>query len=56
MELFRAGPARELWQLVVGAVEDVEADVALLDTLEALVHVALPHDQAIQDGSVLMLE
>ena len=30
MELLLASPASKLWQLVVGAMQDVEADVALL--------------------------
>ena len=55
MELLLAGPAGHLGQLVVGAVEDVEADVALLDALEALVHVPLPRRQTAHDVAVLLL-
>ena len=34
MELLLAGPAAQLGQLVVGAVKDLEADVALLEVGE----------------------
>jgi len=37
-------PTCQLWQLVVGPVQDVEADVTLLHALEALVDVLLPEE------------
>lgn len=55
MELLLAGPAGQLGQLVVGSVEDVEANVALLHTLEPLVHVPLPDRQTLQNRTVLVL-
>ena len=56
MELLLAGSALHLGQLVVGVVEDVEADVALLHALEPLVHVALPDRQPVHDVAVLLLQ
>ena len=56
VELLLTRPTRQLGQLVVGPVQDVEADVALLHALEPLVHVPFPDSEAIQDGSVLVLE
>lgn len=49
VELLATGAARQLGQLVVGAVQDVVANVALLDALEPLVHVALPQQQSVQN-------
>ena len=45
----------DLWEAVVGAVQDVEADVTLLHSLESLVHVRLPHREAVHNGTVLVL-
>ena len=53
VEFLAARPARQLGKLVVGAVQDVIADVALFDALEALVDVALPQRQPVQNRSVL---
>ena len=36
--------------------QDVEADVALLDSLEPLVHVLLPNLEPVKHGPVLVLE
>ncbi len=56
MELFLAGATRQLGQLMVRAVKDVEADVAFFDAFEAFVHVSLPHGEAVHDRTVLMLQ
>ena len=45
----------DLGEAVVGAVKDEVADVALLDPCEPLVHVRLPHSEAVHDGAVLVL-
>ena len=45
----------DLWEAVVGTVQDVEADVTLLHSLESLVHVRLPHREAVHDGAILVL-
>ena len=56
MELLLAGSAGQLGQLVTGSVQDVEADVALLYAVEALVQISFPDGQAVNDGTVLVLQ
>ena len=34
MELLLASPTPKLWQLVIGAMQDVEADVTLLESID----------------------
>ena len=53
MEALLAVSAGQLGQLVVGAMQHVEADVALLDALEAFVDVLFPEEQAVQHAAVL---
>ena len=53
MELLLAGAAGLLGQGVVGAVDDREADHAVLHALEPLVYVVLPQSQALHDAAVL---
>jgi len=54
--LLLARATLQLGQLVVGAVNDVKADSALLHTLKALVDIPLPHQDAVQNGAILMHE
>lgn len=56
MKLLLAGAAGQLWQLMAGAVQDVEADVTLLDPVEPLVQVLLPDGQTVDHGAVLVLQ
>jgi len=56
VELLLASPTPKLWQLVVGAMQDVEADVTLLNTLKPLVNISSPEVKAIKDGAILMCE
>ena len=53
MELLLAGAAGLLGQGVVRAMDDREADHAVLHALEPLVHVVLPQSQALHDAAVL---
>jgi len=55
MEFLFASSARQLWQLVTRAVEDVEADVALLHTVKAFVKVLFPDGQPVDHRAVLVL-
>lgn len=55
MELLFASSARQLWQLVTRAVEDVEADVALLHPVKAFVKVLFPDGQPVDHRAVLVL-
>jgi hypothetical protein len=41
---------------MAGAVQDVEADVTLLDPVEPLVQVLLPDGQTVDHGAVLVLQ
>lgn len=49
MELVLASVAGQLGDLVVGAVEHEETDVALFDPGKLGVHVPLPDTQGVQD-------
>lgn len=53
VEFFLAGAASLLGQRVVGAVDDREADHAVLYPLEALIHVVLPQSQALHYTAIL---
>ena len=53
VELLLAGATGLLGQRVVGAVDNGEADHAVLHPLETLVHVVLPQSQALHDAAVL---
>ena len=55
MELLFTSSACQLRQLVTRAVEDVEADVALLNSVEALVQILLPNGQPVDHRAVLVL-
>ena len=56
MEFLLARAARDARQLEVGAVENVEADHALVHTLKLLVYVVLPETQAVHYVTVLRVE
>lgn len=53
VELLLAGAAALLGQGVVGAMDDREADHAILYPLEALIHVVLPQSQTLHYAAVL---
>ena len=56
MELFLAGSAGQLGQLVTGPVQDVEADVTLFNSVETFVQISFPDCQTVDDGTVLVLQ
>ena len=56
MELLLAGSAGQLGQLVTGPVQDVEADVTLFNSVEPLVQISFPDCQAVDNGTVLVLQ
>jgi hypothetical protein len=55
VEFLVARSARKLGDLVVAAVQDRVANVALLNTLEFLVQVSLPQHQAVPNRTILNL-
>ena len=54
MELLLASSADKLGKLMVGAMEDVEADLALLNTFKPLIDILLPELEPSHDGAVLI--
>lgn len=53
VEFLVARAARQLWDLVVGTVQDGVADVALLHALELFVQVSLPQHQTVPNRTIL---
>lgn len=53
VEFLFAGAASLLGQGVVGAVDNREADHAILDALKTLIHVVLPQSQALHYTAIL---
>ena len=56
MKLFLAGATGDLWDMMSCAMNDMEADVALLQPLKAFVDIAVPQAQPMDQGPILVLQ